>query len=101
MLRVHNEMQNGLPEGQAYVLFGKRCRFSQYVKLGNLLEQNLRKGTKGLTERLEYEVWEAFEERKAIAHRHGDEAGTKLLIPMIMSFGIVIVFCVVPAFLNM
>ncbi len=101
MLRIHNEMQNGLPEGQAYVLFGKRCRFSQYVKLGNLLEQNLRKGTKGLAERLEYEVFEAFEERKAIAHRHGEEAGTKLLIPMVMSLGIVIVFCVVPAFLSM
>ena len=101
MLRVYNEIQNGLPEGQAYVLFGKRCRFSQYVKLGNLLEQNLRKGTKGLAERLEYEVFEAFEERKAIAHRHGEEAGTKLLIPMIMSLGIVIVFCVVPAFLSM
>ena len=101
MLRVYNEMQNGLPEGQAYVIFGKRCRLSSYIKLGNLLEQNLRKGTKGLAERLEYEVFEAFEERKAIAHIHGDEAGTKLLIPMIMSLGIVIVFCVVPAFLSM
>lgn len=101
MLKVYNEMQNGLSEGQAYVLFGKRCRLSSYVKLGNLLEQNLRKGTKGLSERLEHEVWEAFEDRKALAYRLGDEAGTKLLIPMIMSLGIIIVFCVVPAFLNM
>ena len=101
MLKVYNEMQNGFSEGQAYVLFGKRCRLSSYVKLGNLLEQNLRKGTKGLSDRLEYEVWEAFEDRKALAYRLGDEAGTKLLVPMIMSFGIIIVFCVVPAFLNM
>lgn len=101
MLRVYNEMQNGLSEGQAYVLFGKRCRLSPYVKLANLLEQNLRKGTKGLSESLEHEVWEAFEERKALAYRLGDEAGTKLLIPMIMSLGIIIVFCVAPAFLNM
>ncbi|MBE5948424.1 MAG: hypothetical protein E7261_05265 [Lachnospiraceae bacterium] len=101
MSKVYNEMQNGLSEGQAYVLFGKRSGLSSYVKLGNLLEQNLRKGTKGLTERLEHEVWEAFEERKALAYRLGEEAGTKLLLPMIMSLGIIIAFCVIPAFLNM
>jgi len=32
--------------------------------------------------------------------RLGEEAGTKLLFPMIMLFGIVIVICVVPAFLS-
>lgn len=101
MSKAYNEMQNGLSEGQAYVLFGKRCGLSPYIKLGNLLEQNLRKGTKGLTERLEHEVWEAFEERKSLACRLGEEAGTKLLLPMIMSLGVVIAFCVVPAFLNM
>lgn len=101
MLRISNEMQNGLSEGQAYVTFGKRCKLSEYVKFGNLLEQNLRKGTKGLVERLEHEVWEAFEERKALAYRLGEEASTKLLLPMLLSLGIVIAFCVVPAFLNM
>jgi len=100
MIKVYNEMQNGLSEGQAYVTFGKRCKLSSYVKFGNLLEQNLRKGTKGLMERLEHEVWEAFEERKALAYRLGDEASTKLLFPMVLSLGIVIAFCVVPAFLN-
>ena len=100
MLKVYNEMQNGLSEGQAYVAFGKRCKLSPYVKFGNLLEQNLRKGTRGLMERLEHEVWEAFEERKALAYRLGDEASTKLLLPMVLSLGIVIAFCVVPAFLN-
>lgn len=101
MLKIHNEMQNGLSEGQAYVLYGKRCKLSSYIRLGNLLDQNLRKGTKGLAESLKYEVWEAFEDRKELAYRMGEEAGTKLLIPMMLSLGIIIIFCIAPAFLNM
>ncbi len=101
MQRVHNEMKNGMSEQVAYEVFGKRCKLSMYVRFGNLLEQNLRKGTKGLSERLEEEVREAFENRKALAIKLGEEAGTKLLLPMIMLLAIVIVICVVPAFLSM
>jgi len=90
-----------MSEQQAYEAFGKRCRLSMYVRFANLLEQNLRKGTKGLSERLSDEVREAFENRKALAIRLGEEAGTKLLLPMIMLLIIVIVICVVPAFLSM
>ncbi len=101
MQRVHNEMKNGMSEQVAYEVFGKRCKLSMYIRFGNLLEQNLRKGTKGLAERLEEEVREAFENRKALAIKLGEEAGTKLLLPMIMLLAIVIVICVVPAFLSM
>lgn len=99
--RTCNEMQNGMPEGEAYRRFGKRCKLPQYIKFGNLLEQNLRKGTKGLTDMLESEVREAFEERKALAFRLGEEAGTKLLLPMLLLLAIVIAICVIPAFLSM
>lgn len=99
--RACNEMKNGMSEQQAYEAFGKRCRLSMYVRFANLLEQNLRKGTKGLSERLSDEVREAFENRKALAIRLGEEAGTKLLLPMIMLLIVVIVICVVPAFLSM
>ena len=101
IVRVSNEMKNGMSEQQAYSIFGKRCRLPMYVRLGNLLEQNLRKGTKGLSERLEEEVREAFENRRAIAMRLGEEAGTKLVFPMLLLLIIVIVICVVPAFLCM
>ncbi len=101
LVRVNNEMKNGMSEQQAYYTFGKRCRLSSYVRLGNLLEQNLRKGTKGLSERLEEEVREAFENRKALAIKLGEEAGTKLIFPMLLLLVIIIVICVVPAFLCM
>lgn len=101
LVRVNNEMKNGMSEQQAYDIFGKRCGLSMYVRLGNLLEQNLRKGTRGLSERLEEEVREAFENRRALAMRLGEEAGTKLLLPMLLLLIIIIVICVVPAFLSM
>ena len=40
------EMQSGVPEAQAYERFGMRCCMPAYLKLGTLLSQNLRKGTK-------------------------------------------------------
>ena len=101
MARAYNEMQNGLAEKEAYVQFGKRCGLSPYIRFGNLLEQNLRRGTKGLVEGLEHEVWEAFEERKALIVKLGEEAGTKLLLPMILLLGIVIAISIIPAFLIM
>ena len=46
------------------------------------MSQNLRKGTRGLTELLEREAEDAFEQRKNLAKKAGEEAGTKLMIPL-------------------
>jgi len=64
------------------------------------LEQNLKKGTKGLAQMLENESLEAFEERKNIAKRLGEEAGTKLLAPMAIMLIIVMIIVIVPALLS-
>lgn len=70
-------------------------------KIGALLSQNLRKGTKGLSELLKLESIQAFEERKARAKRLGEEAGTKLLLPMFLMLAVVLIIVIVPAFLTM
>ena len=100
MLITHYQMKSGMPEGKAYAEFGKRCNMKEYLKLGALLEQNLKKGTKGLTQMLENECLEAFEERKNIAKRLGEEAGTKLLAPMGIMLIIVMIIVIVPAMLS-
>ncbi len=64
------------------------------------MSQNLRKGTKGLTQMLRMEAIQAFEERKARAKRLGEEAGTKLLAPMFLMLAVVLVIVIVPAFLS-
>ena len=68
--------------------------------LCSLLLQNLKKGSKGMAEMLSYEVGQAFEERKNLAKRFGEEAGTKLLFPMILMLVIVMVVLIIPAFLS-
>ena len=70
------------------------------MRLGALLSQNLRKGTKGLNDQLRMESLQSFEERKARARKSGEEAGTKLLLPMFLMLAEVLVIVVVPAFLS-
>jgi len=93
-------LEQGENEGEAYEEFGRRCTLRNYRKLGNLLSQNLRQGISGLEGALEEEMIKALEERKNRALKAGEEAGTKLLFPMILMLGIVVVTLVVPAFLS-
>lgn len=94
------EMKNGISESQAYERFGKRCQLPEYIRLGSVLSQNLKKGSKGLTELLESEAASSMNERKNHAKKIGEQAGTKLLLPMVMMLGIVLVILMVPAFLS-
>ncbi|MDO5344741.1 MAG: type II secretion system F family protein [Lachnospiraceae bacterium] len=95
------EMKSGVAEGAAYENFGRRCGLPGYIKLGSLLAQNLKKGSKGLASILEKEAETSMEERKNMARKLGEQAGTRLLFPMILMFGVVLVILIVPAFLSM
>ena len=100
MAVAYHEMQSGFTEAESYERFGKRCGLRAYRKLAAYLTQNLRKGTKGLTNLLSIEAGQAFEERKATAKKRGEEAGTKLLAPMFLMLATVLVMVIVPAFLS-
>lgn len=101
MGRTWHQLQSGMPEGAAYREFGKRCRLPPYLKLSSLLEQNRRTGSKNLRNILQTEITDAFEQRKNLARRLGEEAGTKLLLPLFMMLGIVMVMIMVPAMMTM
>ena len=94
------KIKSGISEGSAYEEFGKRCALHSYIKLGNLLEQNLSKGTKGMKLLLKQEAMDSFEVRKRWARKKGEEASTKMLIPMIMMLLVVIVIVAVPALMS-
>lgn len=94
-------MKNGVPEAEAYAEFGRRCDITSYIKLGCLLEQNIKKGTKGLKHMLDGEVREAFAERKLLAKKRGEEASAKLLVPMMLMLVISMAVVVIPAFMSM
>jgi len=95
-----DQIRNGRSEAESYGQFGKRCGLHQYIRLGNILEQNLQKGAKGMKTLLRQEAQDSFEERKRLARRKGEEASTKLLIPMIMMLVVVMAVIAVPAVLS-
>ena len=49
---------------------------------------------------MEQESENALEERKALACKLGEEAGTKMLLPLMMMLGIVIAIIMIPAMLS-
>ncbi len=93
-----HEIENGISEAKAYENFGKRCRLLPFMRFSAVLVQNLQKGARGALQLLEQEAVAAFAERKETAKRKGEEAGTKLLLPMIGLLGIVLVIVLFPAF---
>lgn len=97
MTETWNQITTGVPEETAYERFGKRCGLRTYVKFGALLEQNIRKGSSELLRLLEQESEQAFEDRKNAARKKGEEAGTKLLMPMMLMLFVVLVIVMVPA----
>ena len=100
MVLALREMESGVSELQAYRHFAKRCRLQKYVKLVSLLEQNVKLGAKGFLESLRKETEDALEERRSRAKTLGEEAGTRLLVPMILMLAIVMVVIIVPAFVS-
>lgn len=99
MLAAYYEMQSGVPEAKAYENFGKRCGESVYIKLGSMLSGNLQKGSQGLAKILQEEADFSMEERRQLAKKLGEEAGTKLLLPMMLMLLVVLVILMVPALL--
>lgn len=94
------ELQSGRSEREAYDHFGKRCQVQAYRKLSTLLSQNIRKGSNDLLYMLRQEADQAFAERKNMARKLGEEAGTKLLLPMMMMLCIVMVIIMIPAYFS-
>ena len=101
MLATVYEMQEGIGEIQAYENFGKRCAITEYRKLSAILVQNVRKGNVQIQRILEEEKIEAYEKHKAGVKKAGEEAGTKLLFPMLLMLLVVLVIIMVPAGMSM
>ena len=95
--KTYYEMKSGISEHQAYRNMGQRIGVSEYKKLTSMLIQQLEKGSKDFVFTLQQETMEAFEKRKRIARETGEEAGTKLLLPMGIMFAITLVIIMAPA----
>ena len=100
MLYTWQEMRSGIPEVECYERFARRSDSAQYRKLGMLLAQNLKKGSRGVAHILYMESFQMMEEAKSQIRMAGEKAGTKLLGPMLMMLFVVMLIVVIPAFLS-
>lgn len=97
MLVMMYEFQSGGSELQVYYNFGRRIKLAPYLKFTTLILQNLKKGAKDLTHMLEQEELVAFAGRKERAKVLGEEAGSKLLLPMMLILIMIIIMIMFPA----
>ncbi len=98
MLYTCHELQAGISEALAYERLGKRIGLQEYVRFGALLAQNLKKGNGTLLERLEEEAERSRQEQMNRFRQSGELVSTKLLVPMVMMLGIIMVMIMIPAF---
>ncbi len=94
------ELESGTSENVAYENLGRRCDNRTYLKFTSMLSQNIRKGSSDLLNSLKREVVVAGEEHKAAVRMKAEQATTKLLIPMVMMLGVVMIMIMVPAFMS-
>lgn len=98
MVASYYELKNGVSESQVFDGFGRRIKLAPYMKLSSLLAQNSTKGMEGILNYMKAEAVEAFSDRKELAKRLGEKAGTKMLLPMGLMLGVVFVVIIIPAF---
>ena len=98
MLYACNQLQAGISESRTYELWAARTGLQDCARLSTMLTQNLKKGNAALLTRLREEGDKALQEDLNLRRKKGEEAGTRLLVPMIMMMAIVMVLVMVPAF---
>ena len=91
-------LENGMSESMAYERLGRIMGTIEYIRLGSILTQNLQKGNQMLCERLRIEADKAYEEQILSCRKMGEEASTKLLLPMVLMLLVVMLIIIVPAF---
>ena len=98
MLYACNQLQSGISESRVYELWAARTGLQDCARLSTMLIQNLKKGNAALLPRLKEEGKKALQEELNLRRKRGEEAGTRLLVPMVMMMAIVLVLVMIPAF---
>lgn len=92
-----NQINSGVNEVAAYEELGQRLMIPEYSRLMNQIAHNIKRGDYDLFNCMEKEVSIVLNSRKENAKRLGEEASTKLLVPMILLMVITMVIVMVPA----
>ena len=100
MAKTGRELLGGISEESAYAGFGMRCRNAAYLRLSGLLEMHVRQGNKGLRRMLEAETRANIELQLQQVKRRGEELSMKLMLPLMLLFGLTLLIVAAPAWLS-
>ena len=95
---MKQELEYGHSESVVYDTFGRRIGVLPYQRMASLLTQNVSKGIQGIRVLLLQEAKEVMAEERAKIKIKGEQAGTKLLVPMMVLLVLVFAILLVPAF---
>jgi len=95
------DMNNGMAEIDAYYEFGKRCVIPEIKKFSTTIIQGVTKGNRELVMMLQDQNKEVWEAKKQNTKRLGEKAASKLLFPLVVMFGGILIMIVVPVFSNL
>lgn len=101
MLKTWKEIRGGEYEERAYGNFGRRCGTAEYLRLSGLLETYLQQGNKELLIQLEQEASASLVVALQNIKQKGEQTGTRLLLPLLLLFGLSLLMVMVPALMSM
>ena len=95
------DIKGGKSEAEAYEGFARRCKTPEISKFVSVVLQNLKKGNAQLVTILRIQGSDCWEMRKNEAKKLGEEAGSKLLFPMMIMFIAILLIVLTPAVLQL
>ncbi len=95
------EMDNGIPELDAYSDFGKRCVIPEIKKFTSTVQQGLLKGNKEFSIMVRQQSREIWNIKQSIVKQEGAKAASKLLIPICIMFVGILIMIIIPIFSNL
>lgn len=101
MQKAVDEMNNGISEIDALFRFGTRCIIPEIKKFTSTIVQGILKGNSELTFMLQEQSKEIWGLKKQNVRRQGEQAASKLLIPVMIMFVGILIMIIIPIFANM
>jgi tight adherence protein C len=95
--QVSEEISSGRPELTSYENFAKRCGIPEITRLVTVIVQNIKRGNSDMVSVLRISANECWQTRKNAARRLGEEASTKMLLPLMLMFAAILIITAAPA----
>ncbi len=101
MVIAKKEMLKGVAFDEMLLNFGRRCGNKQVLAMVSILVQNAKRGSSMLVVALEQMGRESWEIRLSDAKMVGEKASIRLLIPVGISFLVIIIVVIAPIMMSM